>query len=410
MKITKLQAKNFIISYQQLDSPYSGDQKQSILSHLNKVGCLQFDPLDQVGYNPCLVLQSRIIDFKGEQLHELLYKDRVLVDAWDKNMSIYQVKDWPYFQRYRHEATVRFDNGSEEVKGIIPEMKTILEEKGPCSSLNFDFNIIVDWSWSPTKASRAALESMFYQGELIVFNKIGTRRVYDFAYKYLPSEVFLCQDPNVNIEDYFKWHVKRRINAIGLMWNRLSDAWLGIHWMKTKERNAAFLSLLNENDIIEIEVEGLTHKLYMDQSQRPLLEQVLQTDEEPLEKRAAFLAPLDNMLWDRKLIKELFGFEYRWEVYKPVVVRDYGYYVLPILYGVTFIGRLEPRFDKKTSELHILNWWWEEGVEMTSFMSIALSKTLREFMNYLGAKKLVFSKASKTSKTLTQLKQQLKIK
>ncbi|MFD1906211.1 DNA glycosylase AlkZ-like family protein [Paenibacillus rhizoplanae] len=44
---------------------------------------------------------------------------------------------------------------------------------------------------------------------------------------------------------------------------------------------------------------------------------------------AAALAPLDNLLWDRELILQLFGFQYRWEVYKPVLEREYGYYVLP---------------------------------------------------------------------------------
>ncbi|MFD0618752.1 DNA glycosylase AlkZ-like family protein [Paenibacillus sp. GCM10027629] len=39
------------------------------------------------------------------------------------------------------------------------------------------------------------------------------------------------------------------------------------------------------------------------------------------DKRSSILAPLDNLIWDRTLIKELFDFEYRWEVYKPVAER-----------------------------------------------------------------------------------------
>lgn len=408
MNITQAQARNFIIAYHQLDRPYNGEQKQGIMAFIKKVGCIQFDPLDVVGYNPYLVLQSRISGFKGQHLQELLYKERVLVDAWDKNMAIYPVEDWPHFQRYREEAKIRSENGSEDLKAIIPEMKSLLEKKGPSSSLNFDFNTVVDWSWAPTKASRAVLESLFYNGEVIVHNKIGTRRLYDFTHKHLPQAILEAQDPNKNLEDYYKWHVKRRINAVGLLWNRLSDAWLGIHWMKTKERNAAFSDLLEHNEIIEIVVEGLEHKLYMDPIQLPLLEQILKG--ETYEKRAAFLAPLDNMLWDRKLMSELFGFEYRWEVYKPIGERAYGYYVLPILFGDTFIGRFEPRFNKKTLELQLLNWWWEEGVECTPEMLQALKMALSEFMNYLGAKKLRFSLESKTKKTLAMLKQQIKHK
>jgi len=50
-----------------------------------------------------------------------------------------------------------------------------------------------------------------------------------------------------------------------------------------------------------------------------LLHEVLEKSD--VEPQASFIAPLDNLLWDRKLIKEVFGFEYVWEVYKPISER-----------------------------------------------------------------------------------------
>ena len=47
----------------------------------------------------------------------------------------------------------------------------------------------------------------------------------------------------------------------------------------------------------------------------------------------AFIGPLDNLIWDRDLIRWLFEFDYTWEVYKPAAQRQYGHYVLPVLYG-----------------------------------------------------------------------------
>ena len=55
------------------------------------------------------------------------------------------------------------------------------------------------------------------------------------------------------------------------------------------------------------------------------------------------IAPLDNLLWDLKLIETLFDFRYTWEVYKPADKRDYGYYVLPVLYGDRFVAPNRPR-------------------------------------------------------------------
>ena len=75
---------------------------------------------------------------------------------------------------------------------------------------------------------------------------------------------------------------------------------------------------------------------------------------------AAIIDPLDKLLWARDLITALFGFQYRWQVYKPVAEREYGYYVLPVLYGDRFIARFEPTSGKKIRALHVLqsqNMW-----------------------------------------------------
>ena len=100
---------------------------------------------------------------------------------------------------------------------------------------------------------------------------------------------------------------------------------------------------------------------------------------EPTEHRASILAPLDNLLWDRTLIKQLFDFDYRWEVYKPVAIRQYGYYVLPVLYGNQLVARFEPMKHKKNTPLTIKNWWWEDNVNVTRPMQESILKCLNRF-------------------------------
>ena len=106
--------------------------------------------------------------------------------------------------------------------------------------------------------------------------------------------------------------------------------------------------------------------------------------------KAAFIAPLDNLLWDRKNIQRLFDFSYMWEVYKPEKQREYGYYVLPVLYVDRFIGRFDPAFDKKTGRLTIKDWWWEEGVEVDQDMANALRNCMDDFLVYLDAGEMDF--------------------
>ena len=76
-----------------------------------------------------------------------------------------------------------------------------------------------------------------------------------------------------------------------------------------------------------------------------------------------FLAPLDPFVWDRDLLRELFDFDYVWEVYVPEAKRRWGYYVLPLLFGDRLVGRIEPRIDRSTGTLRMLGLWWEEGFD-----------------------------------------------
>ena len=77
----------------------------------------------------------------------------------------------------------------------------------------------------------------------------------------------------------------------------------------------------------------------------------------------AFLAPLDPLCWDRDLLRRLFDFDYVWEVYVPAPKRRWGYYVLPILYGDRLVGRIEPRIERRAGTLRIAGLWWEPGFD-----------------------------------------------
>ena len=106
-------------------------------------------------------------------------------------------------------------------------------------------------------------------------------------------------------------------------------------------------------------------------------------DSDDVSPQAVILAHLYNLLWDRRLVKELFDFDYIWEVYKPVAERRYGYYVLPILYGDRFIARFEPGRDKKSGALLIKNWWWEDSVNPSKKMQSELRRCFECFLDFL---------------------------
>lgn len=392
-QITKGCARRFILSYQGLYPPRKLKGKSDIISFIKKVGCIQFDPLDIVGHNHELVLQARVSGFQPVMLQELLYVDRRLLDGWDKMMSIYSVDDWPYFKRYREQNLRELGSPDKPVAAFLPQIRSELLQRGPLSSIELGFDETVDWPWAPTRLARAALESMYFWGELIIHHKVHTRKVYDFAERHLPHQLLAAPDPNITAEQYRDWHVLRRIGGTGLLWGKSGDAWLGIPGVKAVERMESIERLLVGGLLAEVGVEGMDTPLYIRNADLPLLEKVSgmfahagESSGPPAPKpRASVIAPLDNLLWDRRLVKELFDFDYRWEVYKPAAERKYGYYVLPVLYGDRFIARFEPGWDSKDKSVLIKNWWWEPGVKPKKAMKNELTKCFRDFAGFLGA-------------------------
>jgi uncharacterized protein YcaQ len=387
--ITNRQARRFLLAHHGLGSGYDFKGKSGVLDYIQRVGSIQFDPLNIVGNNPELVLQARVMDFEPEMLQELLYEDRELLDGWDKNMSIYSVGDWPCFQRYRDHAQHRFGGDDRPATQIMPQVRAAIEQRGPLSSIDLDFDRNVDWSWAPTRIARAALESMYSWGELVVHHRVHTRKVYDFASRHLASNLLDAVDPNQSDEAYHDWHVYRRVGAVGLLWNRPGDAWLGMLGIKSPQRQAAFTRLLAAGKLIEIQVENIDTPLYLRHEDQKLLESSYAGSSR---RRAAIMAPLDNLLWDRRLINTLFGFDYVWEVYKPVAERRYGYYVLPVLYGDRFVARFEPGRDKDSGALVIKNWWWETGISSSKTMRLELTRCFKRFLRFLGTDRLQIDK------------------
>lgn len=385
--LTQAQARRFILAHQGLWPPRAVAGKAAALDLVRRLGCLQFDPLDVVGNNPALVLQARVADFHPEMLTELLYTDRALLDGWDKNMAIYPVEDWPYFRRGREAARQHPGKSPAAVEAAEAYVRAELEARGPLSSIDIDHDERVDWWWGPTRVARATLESMYNWGELIVHHRVHTRKVYDFARRHLPAALLDAPDPNVTEEAYTDWYVLRRVGSVGLLWNRAGGAWLGAECLKSRARQAAFERLTASGALVSVRVEGFAPPFY---ARREDWERLADSLAAPVAPEAAFIAPLDNLLWDRGLLEALFGLTYRWEVYKPAAEREYGYYVLPVLYGDRFIARCEPRRDKESQRdktrgaLHIAQWWWEPDVAPTPEIEAAVQRCVADFARYLG--------------------------
>ena len=389
--LTLQQARQFMLLKHGLLGKHKFIGKQGAYDFTKQAGCIQFDPVDLCGKNAELTLQSRVKGFKKKHLHELLYKDRKLFDYPDKQLSIIPIEHWPYFERLRAAARDRLTEHP-EIKEHIEEVCCYIEENGAICSDDFELEGSTTWwsaiNWSRGgKLSRSVLEQLYSSGDLIVHHKKGARRYYDFASRHIPADILNAPEPLPDEFSHIKWRVLRRIGAVGLIWNKASGAWLNIWGLSTEVRNNVFKALIDEGRITELCIEGLKDRFYFQTDDMPIINEVLANQSN--KPRCEAIAPLDPILWDRKLIKTIFDFDYTWEIYTPPAKRKYGAYVLPLIYGEKFIGRVEAACDRKNKTLIVKNIWCETGVKLTKKLDAAVAACVKKLALFNGMNQTV---------------------
>ena len=390
LTITKKQAGQFILLKQGLLGDHRFIGKDGAWQYVRQAGCIQFDPVDVCGRNAELTLQSRVRGFRKKMLEDLLYKDRLLVDYSDKELSIWPSEDWPYFAGYR-ERSMEHGKSFPGIPELEQQAIAWIRKNGPVSSDTLPIEGTIFWHssmhWSgnwhkDSLAARSVLEQLYTDGVLLIHHKSGSRKYYDLAEKYLPADLLNAPNPCPDEQSFTDWRVLRRIGALSLLWNRNSTAWLGIS-MTPEQRNSAFDRLEKSGSITAVLVEGIRFPLYLLSEDLPLLESVIAGQDEP-KHRLEFLAPLDPMLWDRNLIQAVWDYQYSWEIYTPADKRKYGYYVLPIVYGDRFIGRIEPKADRKAKVLTVQNVWLEPGIRRTKKLSGKIDSAVQRLARFNG--------------------------
>jgi uncharacterized protein YcaQ len=382
--------------------PRSLTGSEGVLDFIRHVNCIQQDPINVVGQNPHLVLQSRVRGYRPALLEALLYKDRRLIDGFDKQMSIYPVEDWPDFAPYRarmYAAAVK-DASSRVAARLVKPILEEIRKRGALSSLDLEQDTRMDWWLSGSaRAARIALDILLYGGETVVHHRVGTRRYFDLSSRVLPPALLRRGARPLSQDQYVEWHVLRRAAGLGLIQPRPTAAYSGTIGWRGGRIKAAVLRLAQKGRLVPIWITDLPAlQLFVRKEDLPAIEA---TNGGRRRDGAAFIAPLDNLLWDLNLVRALFDFHYAWEVYKRADQRDYGYYVLPVLYGDRLIARLDPSYDRESKVLTIKGWWWEQGVDRKNdAMVAALRECFQAFARYLAAQEITLGPAARRDKVL----------
>ena len=384
MKLTKKQAQQFLLKRHGLIGKPIFKGKDGCLEFIRRVCCIQYDPVDICGRNADIVLNSRVSDYKKEYLAELLYSERKLVDWFDKNLAIVPIEDYGILRNvkiagaYAEAFNARLNDS---IRQTMPGIRKLIKERGFVFSKDVDTGEKIEWDWGALASpSRAALESMYFLGELIIHHKKGTNKSYALAKDHIPEQILNTPMPFSNEDERLAWLVKRRISGVGMLWGKASDAFLGLR-LKSAQRATAYAQLLKDGEIFEVTIEGINVPFYICTNEKDELESILLSPAETHNApRTEFIAPLDSLMWDRKLIQALFGFEYKWEIYTPKIKRKYGAYTLPILHQGEFIGRIDA--CKNGKELVINNIWPENNLTFSGELKKSINACIKRFAKF----------------------------
>jgi len=407
IQISPDHARRFLVSRHLLAPPRAlPAEPASVLAAVERLGSLQFDPLEVPGArNHDLVLHARVAGYERAWCEGWLYgPDRRLIELYNKSLNLLPMHELPHYRVGWQRNLASIDNGI--LKEQAPVAEAILRRlraDGPLSTAAFsEHGHAVDWWWAPTRASRAVMEALFVTGRIGISRREGNRRYYDLMERLVPAALLKLKESE---EDAMTRRLLSRFRATGMTTPVGTQSEVMYSAGSGAERVARTARLVEAGELMPIEVEGLKGPRYIIAAEESILDATADAAASPA-PAASFLAPLDPLVWDRRMLRELWGFDYLWEVYVPEAKRKWGYYVLPILYGDRFVGRIEPRLDRKAKTLNILGIWFEAGFEPMASPGFigALREAIEAYRSFVRATKVAWPRTRRGREVASALK------
>jgi len=371
-RVSKETARRFLVCRQSFGQ---NKGKDGTLDAIRKLECVQIDPVCVVHRNQHLVLHNRASDYNPSYLETLLYKDRTVFEYWCNEKSIIPMEEFRYF-RYRMQNYMEFHSPfyerlkarREEFKDAIHHVLSTVDAEGPLCAEDFKKDRRVD-----RRIATRVFNLLWDCGDVMIHHVEKDRRYYDLTERILPRGL------KVEIPDqdeYERFMIEKYIKAYGLVDVRdWAFGWLSL---KSTERKEIARQMEKDGEICPVEVEGVKDLYYTFETYSNALGP---SNESLVEEKVYFIAPLDNLIWNRRMISEIFDFDYSWEIYKIPERRQYGYYVLPILYDAGFVGRIDPKLDRTNRTMIINSLLLEKGCFKKQFVS-ELAAALRRFLSF----------------------------
>ena len=325
---------------------------------IRRFGYLQLDSIGVAGARTHgLVLMSRLDGLDPSLAEDLLQPGEPVVEYLGHEACWQPIEDWPIFDFRRRELQDRPRWGVlvEEQRKVADEILRRIRHEGPLRSLDFESERYGS-NWQLKTATLVA-SGLWGTGELAIRERRGFQRVYDLTERVIPDEV---RSRSMTFDEALPKLILKALEGHG--WARpgtIAETW------RLKGRAELIAAALGD---FERAGEVVACELVDDEGggtagwiRTEDLDLVARLDRlRPRQDRGVLLSPFDPVLWDRKRVATLFGFDQVLEIYKPVQDRLYGYYCLPVLAGDRLAARVDLKCDRKGGCIDVLSSRYEE--------------------------------------------------
>ncbi len=348
-----------------------GRGKEATLRAIKQIGYVQIDTISVVERAHHHVLWSRVSNYKPRYLTELV-AERQLFEYWSHAAA------WLPMQDYRFcLPRMRQTNGDQNWfddcdKKLIQQVLKRVQQEGALLARDFADTRTSKKEWWDWKPAKRALEQLFMQGELMVTRREGFQKVYDLPERIIPDWVDTTEP---TLDEYADYLIDNTIRAHGFATVKSM-----VYLRKGKSlRHAIDLRLqakLEDGHVLKLELDN-DNVIYV-------LPELLDKPTPRSNKSVRILSPFDNAIIQRQRGQSVFQFNYLIECYVPAPKRQFGYFCLPVLYGDSFVARVDCKAHRKQGLFEIKSIHYETNFIPNEDFTKAFSSAIDSFSKFNG--------------------------
>lgn len=358
------EVRKIILSNQLLISGNNYSSKSGIYRIIEKLGYIQIDTISVVERSHHHILWSRMPSYQKTYLDELLEKDKLIFEYWSHAASYLPMKDFRFSLLRKRNYSDKYKEWKISNRKNIGYVYDRIRSEGPLQSKDFDDKKSGTSGWWNWKPSKDALDFLFHSGELMIAKRSGFQKVYDLTERVLPENTDISI-PSVN--EFYRHLADKNLKSFGIF--REKEVMYQRSYDKTEFKKV--LNQLTEEKIIAgVKVKGFKDDIfYTSESNIEALANI------KLNNMIHILSPFDNLIIQRKRIKDLFDFDYQLECYLPQNKRKFGYFCLPVLCGSRFIARIDAKASRADNIFLVKNMFQDKDFKNSAYSKKLLKKT-----------------------------------